>query len=240
MMSANKVWQLKHMSGKKGKKNMKRIVVLLIVAVAMFAIVVPAFAAPPPKCATIQGGGLTDRNGYPITTGYDKWGYNYQAQMFNGFYGNYSRPVVPVTSGDKLEMKWNDAWLSNQDCDGSETPGYPGTKLDRHYGFLTYRGSGAWLTNHASGNYEYSGMTCSWRDFVKIVAVPTTATPLPDAIACPAANGLDGSMWYLDGKQIGCSIWTDFALIQEESSDPCGQQPIMDYKNKFRSGLGNW
>lgn len=69
--------------------------------------------------------------------------------MFNGWYDNFSRPATPATSGDRLMMKWNDAWLSNQSCDTD-------TKLDRHYGFPTYRGSGAWLTNHLSATYPSS------------------------------------------------------------------------------------
>jgi hypothetical protein len=114
---------------------------LLLLFVVVFA--TAAFAAKP-GCATIQQGSITDSNGNPLQTGYDQWGYNYQAKMFNGFYDNYSRPATPVTSGDSLMMKWNDAWLSNQDCDGD-------FKLDRHYGFTSYRGSGAWLTNHQKG-----------------------------------------------------------------------------------------
>ena len=47
--------------------------------------------------------------------------------------------------------KWNDAWLSNKDCDGDGL-------LDRHYGLDSYRGSGAWLTNHQSGEYEVDGI----------------------------------------------------------------------------------
>ena len=41
----------------------------------------------------------------------------------------------------KLVMKWNDAWLSNMDRDDDGM-------LDRHYGFSSYIGSGAWETNH--------------------------------------------------------------------------------------------
>lgn len=96
------------------------------------------------SCTTIQDGGLTDVKGDPITLGYDQWGYNYEAHMFNGWYDNYSRPQDMVSSGDRLMMKWNDAWLSNKSCDGND-------KLDRP---TEVKGSGAWLTNHASGTYE--------------------------------------------------------------------------------------
>jgi hypothetical protein len=100
-----------------------------------------------PTCTTIQSGNLVDSTGNAITTGYDEWGYNYQALMFNGRYCDSDR----VTGGDycdvNLIMKWNDAWLSNKSCDGDNL-------LDRHYGFSSYIGSGAWLTNHQSGIYR--------------------------------------------------------------------------------------
>jgi len=73
-----------------------------------------------------------------------------------------------------LVMKWNDAWLSNKDCDGDG-------KLDRHYGYDSYIGSGAWLTNHEWGTYENDdGKTCRWDYFVKIVAAPEDASKLWD------------------------------------------------------------
>lgn len=78
-------------------------------ALMLGALAVPAFAAKPPTCATIQGGTIVDTASYPITLGYDQWGYNYQANMFNGWYDNYTRPSTPVTTGDWLMMKWNNA-----------------------------------------------------------------------------------------------------------------------------------
>jgi len=107
------------------------------------------------ECTTIQDGTLLTSGGELIKTGYDEWGYNYQAMMFNGMYCDsyrdaaWCQPYKDVA----LMMKWNDAWLSNRDCGGDEL-------LDRHYGFDNYIGSGAWLTNHQSGEYE--GEVISW------------------------------------------------------------------------------
>ena len=125
------------------------------------------------KCTTIQDGTIVDKAGEVITLGYDQWGYNYQAHMFNGWYSNYLRPEPAYTkdtidaapSKTWLMMKWNDAWLSNKDCDGDGL-------LDRHYGYDSYIGSGAWETNHQWGTYELDGKTCKWDYFVKIIAVP--------------------------------------------------------------------
>lgn len=305
----------------------------------LLLVATPAWAGKPTAstCATIQSGTIKDVSENQITTGYDKWGYNYQANMFNGWYDNNTRPSTPVTGGDSLMMKWNNAWLSNQDCNGDN-------KLDRHYGFTGYKGSGAWLTNHASGTYEsstdytwsvnptnqihvpwgndyiydvtfnlegtiltgvltdpycnptcegpllngtiigdavtfafaypenqtqgvrtYEGTIdndgnasgiwldagsdgsdgtwsitgfatkvmdmCSWSDFVKIVAVPE------------GSKMSDDGNWMLDDKVIGPSIWGDFAIIQEVSSNPCGgaeELGLTNLKSAIRSGLGNW
>jgi hypothetical protein len=95
----------------------------------------------------IQDAVLLTSAGDVIETGFDQWGYNYQAHEFNGKYCDAYRNAAwcqPYTDDDLL-MKWNDAWLSNKDCDGEG--------FDRHYGFTSYVGSGAWLTNHQKGVY---------------------------------------------------------------------------------------
>lgn len=172
------------------------------------------------KCTTIQSGLLLNSNEDIITTGYDEWGYNYQAHLFNGWYGNYNRPTTPVTSGDRLIMKWNDAWLSNVSCDGNNL-------LDRHYPLPSYKGSGAWLTNHMSGTYEDDGLLQKWTYFVKIVAAPEDATL--------NAN----NQWVsADGNIIGYAIWGEFAVIQEIYNDTgTGDHGIL-YKGDAPLGFG--
>lgn len=318
---------------------MKKVYIFATIVVALFLYVSPASAAKPTDtCDTIQDGTITDVKENPIGVGYDMWGYNYQAKMFNGWYDNYSRPLEPASDGDYLMMKWNDAWLSNKDCDKDG-------KLDRHFGLPGYRDSGAWLTNHAKGVYESSTQyssdvtntyefdvlylgnhyfydvelvqsgdlvtgtltdnylpalytdkvlpltgtvsgndivlevvypgpswgtrtfvgtidglgvisgswsddgtdhalgswstsegvatvtyeSCEWSDFVKIIAVPSTSV-------------LDGDNWTTpEGVEIGPEIWGDFAIIQEVSSDSCGEYPdLMNYRSELRAGLGNW
>lgn len=119
-----------------------------------------------PSCTSIQDGGITDKDGNPITTGYDQYGYNYQAHMFNGYAANYSRPAVLVTSGDKLMMKWSDAWIANVDCNGDG-------KLDR--GLVNGISNGisqGWLTNEYTGWYDSDAdgvLDAHYTDFIKIV-----------------------------------------------------------------------
>lgn len=174
-------------------------------------------------CTTIQDGVLLRSDAQLITVGYDEWGYNYQARLFNGTYCDAYRDAAWCQPWKEvnLMMKWNDAWLSNKDCDGD-------LLLDRHYGYPSYIGSGAWLTNHMSGEYEDGDVTCQWTYFVKIVAAPGDAYK-------------DGGFWYAaDGTEIGPVIWGEFAIVQEVSNDPCGGQHGMQYKSPDHPGFGGW
>ena len=173
----------------------------------------------PNGCTTIQSGELLDSGGNPIETGYDEWGYNYQAHIFNGYYDNNSRPEIPVEDGNWLQMKWNDAWLANKDCDDDN-------ELDRPN---PYTGSGAWLTNHENGTYiNGDGNTCHYTYFVKIIAVPDDATN-------------DGVTWFnADDTEIGPMIWGSFAIIQEVWNDPCAGTHGVQYVSPDHPGLGNW
>jgi hypothetical protein len=195
--------------------------VIIITALVLLVAALPA-SAKKSACTTIQSGEILDSAGDVILPGYDAWGYNYQARKFNGYYCDsyrdaaWCQPYKDVS----LIMKWNDAWLSNKDCDDDGL-------LDRHHGYLSYIGSGAWLTNHQSGSYEDAGATCNWSYFVKIVAVPSSAY-------------VDGGYWYTaDGAEIGPVIWGEFAVIQEVSNDPCAGDHGLLYKGA-RPGLGAW
>ena len=174
------------------------------------------------ECITIQSGELLTSDGEPIPVGFNEWGYNYQAYIFNGMYCDYHPIYRPggiyhewcdVNYGDvKLVMKWNDAWLSNKDCDGDGL-------LDRHYGFVSYIGSGAWTTNHMSGGQGED----KWTYFVKIVAAPFGAY-------------VENDVWYAaDGTEIGPVIWGSFAIIQEVVS---GEGAI--YVSPLAPGFGKY
>lgn len=175
-------------------------------------------------CTTIQKGILLKSDGSIIETGYDEWGYNYQAHNFNGMYCDAFRDDswCQPWKYDELVMKWNDAWLSNKDCDGDG-------QLDRHYGFDSYIGSGAWLTNHQKGFYidGATGETCKWSYFVKIIAAPA------DAVL------FDGIWFSNSGTAIGPVIWNQFAIIEEIDNDPCAGYHGQLYVSPYNAGFGN-
>lgn len=180
--------------------------------------------------------------GQQVTTDYDAYGYNYQSHQFKGSYANVhlGRYGLPPYGGDDnayyqelinlgkaadlsgaksllqslwpwahrsydIQMKWNDTWLANTDCNGDG-------KLDRHYGYPRYRGSGASLTNqHNDSN--------NWTSLTKFVAAPEDAH-------------LEGGYWYAaDGTLIGKEIWANFAITQDVTS---GGQPL--YTNPVGPG----
>lgn len=222
---------------------MKKWAVNVLVVGVVLLCAAPAWAQKPKGCSTIPQGVITYSAGHylsgqPLAPGFDPFGYNYQARMFDGSYFNaysgaagwspYDGDDVAYLAAhpeaadfwawpyrnDHLAMKWNDAWLSNRDCDGDG-------KLDRHYGFASYIGSGAWETNHltyvgSDGNdYNY---------FVKIVAAPSSAT-------------LVNAIWYTTKEVvIGPAIWGEFAIIQEVTNDP----DYANYRSPAGPGLGKW
>ena len=232
-----------------------------------------AFAAPAARaaCVTIKAGTLqysatSYLNGQPLKVGFDAYGYNYQAHLFNGSYYNNAANAykLPSYEGDDtayetwitanwsslsaasqwyynnfwlyrsvtLNMKWNDAWLSNQDCDDD-------SKLDRHLGLSSYIGSGAWLTNHQSENVD----DVHWSYFVKIVAVPTSAVCVdgPDTNLTICNSNVDGTnpdTWTLDSVDIGPEIWGEFATIQEVYNDPSVGAHGLLYKSPTNPGFG--
>ena len=133
---------------------------LAVVLTALAALVVAGAGAGGQSCATIGSGLLQDSSGNPLVRGYDAYGYNYQAHMFNGTYDSSDRVLDGTYWGwtgdwvdDHLMMKWSDDWLANVDCDGD-------AKLDRGGSSGISKG---WLTNHVVGE--------GYTDFVKIVWV---------------------------------------------------------------------
>lgn len=216
----------------------KKIFMVLVVLIALMISTTTVMADKPTEydpegneigwqkstCTNIQSGLLYGSDGVQLTTGFNEWGYNYQGHLFNGTYCDayHDAAWCQPYKDDQLMMKWNDAWLANVDCDNDGL-------LDRHYGFDSYIGSGAWLTNHQSGEYEgENGESCSWNYFVKIVAVPADAN-------------LDSGLWYnAEGTEIGAEIWGSFAIIQEVSNDTCTGDHGLLYSSPDHNGLGGW
>jgi len=199
---------------------MKRVTLLLTALTLFFGMIGSAGAGD--ECTTIKDGTLITSAGVLITPGYDQWGYNYQARIFNGGYCDSYRdaPWCQPYKDIDLMMKWNDAWLSNKDCNGDSV-------LDRFHGHDSYIGSGAWLTNHQSGKVEVNGKLRKWTYFVKIVAAPS------DAVV------VDNVWMTANGVELGPRIWGAFAIVQQVSNDPSlGEHGIL-YLSPNGPGFGH-
>lgn len=199
---------------------MKKVLLTIsIFAVLFFATLNTVHA----QCRTIPEGSIYTSQWDMIVPGYDDWGYNYQAHMFNGGYCDSYRDATWCQEYRDIDliMKWNDSWLSNMDCDNDHF-------LDRHNGYPTYRGSGAWLTNHQSGKVEVNGKMRKWTYFIKIVAAPTDAT------------NTDGVWYSAGGIEIGPVIWGAFAIVQEVSNDPSNGDHGVLYKSPSGPGFGQF
>ncbi len=199
-------------------------VVTRFVASWIFASVFTMGTAYAQSCNDIQSGLITAGDGTVLATGFDEFGYDYQAHMFNGPYDCFSRNAAACAGADpdfELIMKWNDAWLSNRDCDGDG-------KLDRHLGFASYQGSGAWLTNHQSGVVWVDGKLKRWTYFSKIVAVPADAV-------------LSGASYYTaQGELIGAALWDSFAVVEQIYNDPSHGAHGVLYKAAVPPGFGTF
>lgn len=192
---------------------MKKVAFSVCLTAILCLVSVPAFAQ---DCAKIKDGTIVDGAGQPVVLGYDKYGYNYQAHMFNGLYENFSRPAVVVTEGtENMVMKWSDDWLANVDCNGD-------TKLDRGLDPKTGQSTGVsrgWVTNHFEGDYLGSdGEMHHYTYFAKIVWVG------------PVPSGTDP--W------AAVRIWGSYAVIEELQNDLFGEYGG-NYRSKIKSpGLG--
>ena len=184
------------------------------------------------QCTTIQDGTLFASDGSEITIGFDDWGYNYQGRLFNGLYCDSYRDAewCQEYKDVKLSMKWNDAWLSNKDCDGDDT-------LDRHYGYDSYIGSGAWLTNHQSGEYESE--IYNWDvsgDWVLDFAGGIDNREFRDLVQ-DAEGNVVGEFWYFSGTWLYGGI-LEGTVTGDSLHLDYDRAPIL-YKGVFDGTIGD-
>lgn len=112
----------------------------------------------------------------PYQSGFDEWGYNYEANEFNGWGENISRPATLASNGDHVMMKWNDQWMNIQDCNnGNQVTGA--------------MGSGAWLTNHAEGISKKLNISGTY-----IFSLTTFGLPQPDLYDVTLVEGSNGEL----------------------------------------------
>jgi hypothetical protein len=212
---------------------MKKLLIPFILLLLLVGIASAAKTTDP--CKYIKDGTIQDKFGATIGLGYNQWGYNYEAHMFNGMYCDAygSADWCQQFKDVKLMMKWNDAWLSNKDCgtqgpdQGAFTSTTPDHVLDRHYPTANYIGSGAWLTNHAIGTYTSTAykwdVTRSYvidveylgTDYAEDLILTQTGSSIA-GVSLELVGG--GSLWTIDtGAVIGNAISFDGYFVSSPS-----------------------
>lgn len=159
----------------------------------MVLVSTPANAAK--TCATIADGTITDSAGNVITSGFDEFGYNYQAHIFNGTYDSSDRVLDGTYSGatddyvdDQLIMKWSDSWLANVDCNNDG-------KLDRGLVKGDVGGTSlGWETNQVNGDYDSDGDGTQDAHFTYFAKIVWTGP--------------------------GSPLWNQYTIIMETYNDP--------------------
>lgn len=122
--------------------------------------------------------------------GFDMYGYNYRANMFNGPYCWFDRNKTTFCDdypNDWLIMKWSDEWLTTKCGVDEQGRGKRGCDMSTCECTGNSGVPGAWLTNHNTW-YDEEGVKHEY--FVKIVYMPE---------GCPE----------------GYSIWGPYCIIQE-------------------------
>lgn len=162
--------------------------------------------------STSQGAQTED--GEEITPGFDEWGYNYRAHLFKGPAENVARDGEPVDlSQSRVMIKWNEAFLSSDDCDGDD-------QLDQHCGSDSFVGSGAWLTNHVKWTYlGDDGREHKAQLFLKLIAKPS------EDFECESIGGIE--------------VNGDFCEIQRVYNDAYGGNHGLE-SHADHSGLAGW
>ena len=162
--------------------------------------------------------------GKPASVGFDQFGYNYQARLFNGLFGNAdeNRPgdgnpdtylgastdsygyydadgdfhaVVVDVAGTHLIMQWSEAW--HMAVFGPDNLRYNGDEI-----LWSVAGQDAWLTNHVEGTgtiYDIDGVTVIYQGRLTI---------------------LSKIRWVGDTTGYTNPIWGQFAVIQKVISGP--------------------
>ena len=130
--------------------------------------------------------------GFVMAAGFDEFGYNYKANMFNGRYCDNDRVIGGDYCDVNLIMKWSDEWLNENRvrCEGTPQEGISACE-------------GSWLTNHQSGTNEDG---TKWTYFVKIVY--------------PRGGVVDVDTDGIDDNTGGSIIWGSYVIIQQVSNDP--------------------
>lgn len=240
---------------------MKKVFLILVV---MLAIGITGYTVTE-DCNTVKqrtipysAGHYLNIQGEVISPGYDDFGYNYQAHLFNGYYANAylgadGFPQYEGNDADYIELLVAEGYTVEEIANVQTKWYWP-----NRYITLMMKWSDTWLSNkdcNGDGKLD-RGYSCD----------PDN----PDSSACEGAwltNHQSGTCvvegkehrwtyflkviyptgnayvfedyWYTaDGTQIGPTLWGAYAIIQQVDNDPCADAHGITYKSPAGPGFG--
>jgi len=242
-------------------------IILLIAAGSVMA------AKPNKQCNTIQSGQIHYPSDYylgdkPITTGFDEYGWNYQAHSFEGYFANYAFDAfgLPPYEGNEeayyqrlvdegfasnineaMNFMYGDYFRSffwiNRDIS------YSLKWNDEYKSNKDCNGDGLIDFTDRYSNVSYFVGTGAW------ITEKQRGTYFDDSgkkcsfiyfakhIAVPKNAYEENDEWYTVGNQlIGPSVYLGYGLatIQQVINDSCGGCHGIYYKTQISPGLGYW
>ena len=151
---------------------------------------------------------LVKQGASPVQTeakGFNEFGYNYDARIFNGSADGVDKNLDgkvwgdPTYANDKLKMKWNAEWDRGNTEGWSDSNGYDGAWTDNNWNGKVTDGSGEtwqyrikWIGDcGATGAPTGDGGYCIWNQFEVVLSQGTVANQhFWDAHAIPAGYGM--------------------------------------------------
>lgn len=214
---------------------MKKTLLTACIAALSFATTASA-AGSTATCASIAQGTVlyaptSYLHGTVIKKGRNAYGYDYNRSSFEGnFFNSYANAAgLPPLKGNeadylaanptaanhwawpyrevKVEMDWNDQWLSNKDCTGDGL-------LDRHYGFSSYIGSGAILFETETWPVMVGGKKAKARDELRVEALTSA-----DVIIPSISYFGEQTVRRQDGTELP-QLWAEFVVTCYKLRDP--------------------
>lgn len=185
-------------------------------------------------------------------TGFDQWGYNWNAHQFNGYLINawFGDEIDPAAPWYKKDPPYNGDWegyaADHPEVLSYEFYYYGNMTLVMHWneacisseGVYQYpiKDSDAWITFH----YKAGEGKDRWSQFQKYVAVKST-DDLVVYFADENGNPVYGEWFSKEGESVGLYyLWPDRALVQVVNTGNVPEGMLGTYKGLIGPALGKY
>ena len=199
---------------------------------------------------TVDMKSLTSKNNEKLT-GFDEWGYNWNAHQFNGYlinawFGDEMDPSAPWYKQEPYNGEWESYAEQHPEVWNYDFYYYGNMTMVSHWnesciskeGIYQYPivDTDAWITFH----YRAGENKNQWSQFQKYVAVKSTDI-LHVYYADDDGNPIYGEWFSEEGESVGLFyLWPDRALVQVVNTGIVPEGMLGTYKGLIGPGLGKY